>query len=429
MIERLLRLTLRLTPREFRERFGPEVLETARRTAAARPRRIGRTVRALLDALATPVAVRRDLHRESRQSLPARTPLMRSLLQDVQCAFRGLRREPGFSLFVCVALALGIGANAAMFGIADRLLLSGPAHVRDADRVVRLHAVNVVGGRARTHNPSFGYVTYDLLAARARTFGALATYAVNDALAGRREEARPIRLGYASANLFPLLGVTPALGRFYSEQEDATTGAEPRLVLSEHAWQAWFGGSEDVLGRSLAIDDEVFVVIGVAPRGFTGPQFGRVDAWAPMSRLSPRVTPDFRTAWTAQWLQIVGRLAPGVTAGQAAEDATRIFRQGYDGPRPLPEGVRIRAVSLRAAEFDVSANEIRLLTWLTVVAIVILLVACANVANLLLASARRSSAAAHSTPEMAQARSRWPSSAPPWRRPSGRTASRLGNVC
>jgi predicted permease len=384
MIQRLLRLALRLTPREFRDRFGPEMLETARRVDVDRPRRLGQIARAVLDALVTPFAVHRDLRRDARSSLPARTPLMSSLLQDIQFAFRGLRREPGFTLFVCVALALGIGANAAMFGIADRLLLSGPAHVRDADRVVRLHSVNVVDGQARTHNPSFGYVTYDLLAQQAWSLSDIATWAVNDALVGRRDEARPIRLGYASAGLFPLLGVRPALGRFYSEQEDSTADAEPLLVLSEHAWQSWFGGARDVLGRSVVIDDEALTVIGVAPRGFTGPQFGPVDAWVPMNRLNPRVTPDFRTAWTAQWLQIVGRLAPGATADQAAGEATRVFRQGYDGPRPLPDGVRIRTASLRAAEFDVSPNEIRLLTWLAAVAVVILLVACANVANLLL---------------------------------------------
>jgi predicted permease len=383
------RVILRCLPREFRDRFGAELIDTARaldRDRAGTRRRW----RALGDAVALPFRLRAELRREA---LPhQRTWLMESLRRDLSCAVRGLRREPGFTAFVCVTLALGLGANAAMFGIADRLLLRGPAHVRDSARVVRLYSTEQPPGmRAFTTN-TFGHVTSDALRQYATAFEHIATYSaptVDNAVLGTGPAARPIRLGYASHELFELLGVSPMRGRGFTPAENAPDAASPVVLITETAASAWLGDVEGALGRTLVIDDERFEVAGILPRGFTGPQLGPVDAWIPMNLLSPRVTRDWRTTWTAQWLQIVGRLKPDVTLEAAGADATAAHRRAYAGDDKTTAAARLSVAPLRANDAGSDAAEVRVLRWLSGVALVVLLIACANIANLLLARGLR----------------------------------------
>jgi len=399
MIERVQRLILALMPREFRERFGAEMLQTARALDAERPRRFSRQLRALLDVVITPLWVHADLRRDAAPSRTRRTRRTgrtrrtrqeaESLIRDVQFALRGLRREPAFTAFCLVTLALGIGANAAMFGIADRLLLAGPDHVKDSSRVVRVYATTHPPGMREFTTSGFGYVTYDLLRQGSQTFDGVATYAINDVVLGGGADARSVKVAYASWDLFPLLGVQPARGRFFTEIEDATTGASRVVVLSEGAWKSWLGGADDAIGRPVVLGGETFTVVGVAPRGFTGPQFNRVDAWIPGSLFGSRITASWTTAWGAQWLQIVGRLKPGVTVEQAGLDATAIHRRGYTGTGVSDREARFTVASLRANESGAESTDLRVLRWLTGVSALVLLIACANIANLLLARGMR----------------------------------------
>jgi predicted permease len=386
MIERLYRVLLRLLPRDFRDRFGPEMLDTARALDADPRRAPWRTVRAISDALVTPMSLRADLQDErwpgARRS--RRMP-MESLTRDVRLAWRALRREPAFTAFVCLTLALGIGANAAMFGIADRLLLRGPDHVRDAGQVVRLYATEQPAGMRPGTTDTFGYVTYDILRRGSRTFADVATCTINPSIQGEGEHARPIQLGYASANLFDLLGVRPVRGRVFSPDEAGPGGAARVAVLGHGAWQRWFGGRDDVLGHTVRLGYDTFEVIGVLPSGFTGPQFGPVDVWVPGPLLGARVTKDFTTSWNAQWLQIVGRLRPGVTFEEAGRDATEVRRRGYTGTDEATANAVLTVASLRAGDTGTETTEIRILRWLTGVSALVLVIACANVANLMLA--------------------------------------------
>ena len=138
MRTRLFRALLALLPREFRARFRDELLDTAAALDRARPVRLVDAPLVLVDAAATVITIRRELRHEARPlERRTRRSLMDSLLQDVRFAARGLRRDLWFTAFVVAALTLGIGANAAMFGIVDRLLVSGPPHIQDPDRVVR----------------------------------------------------------------------------------------------------------------------------------------------------------------------------------------------------------------------------------------------------------------------------------------------------
>jgi predicted permease len=388
MFERLYRLVLRLSPREFRHRFGAEMLATARDLDYHRGRGVRSWLRALSDAVTLPIALRSELRAASRPHQPRRLP-MESFAQDVRFAGRGLRKEPAFTAFVAMTLALGIGANAAIFGIADRLLLRGPEHVRDWTRVVRLYSTVQPNGMRAFTSSYFGHVSYELLKTANQSFEGVASYAVNEGLLGVGDEARQIQAGHATADLFPVLGVEPVLGRFFSEEENRPGAAVRVAVLGYGAWMEWYGGVPDVLGRTITLDDQPFTVIGVAPRGFTGPQFGRVDVWVPGSLRYATITDDWTTSWSAQWLQIVGRLKPGVTLEQASQEATAVHRRGYTGDEPAVANAQQTLRSLQASDSGAEPGEIRVLRWLTGVTLVVLIIACANVANLLLARAVR----------------------------------------
>ncbi|HYN06696.1 MAG TPA: ABC transporter permease [Vicinamibacterales bacterium] len=389
MIERLYRLLLALLPRDFRERFGAEMLDTARALDADRPRSPRRTARVISDAILTPIALRAELRADARLAGQTRKVPMESFLRDVRFALRGLRREPAFTAFVAITLALGIGANAAMFGIADRLLLRGPAHVREADRVVRVYFTEQPPGMRVFTTSGFGHVTYDLLRQGATAFEQVATYAINDVVAGQGADARQVRAGYTTAGFFPLLGVQPALGRFFTEHEDTANAAARVAVLSHSAWMSWFGGSQDAIGRTVTLGDESYEVIGGAPPGFTGAELGRVDVWVPGNVKSARITSNWATTWNAQWLKIVARLKPGVTFEQAGLDATGAHRRAYTGGDAWTAEGRLSVASLGANDAGNDATEVRVLRWLTWVAALVLLIACANIANLLLARGKR----------------------------------------
>jgi len=392
MRTRLYQTLLRFLPRQFRATLGDALLETAAELDRRQPARVWQLPSILVDALVTLVIIRREMRAEARvQGAAPGSTMMNGLGQDVRFAARGLRRDRWFTLFVVATLTLGIGANAAMFGIVDRLLVSGPSHIKDPARVARLYLTVRPDDRQSFTGDGFGYVSYDLLRQGSRSFDQLATYAVNDVVAGEGVEARLVSGGFASAALFPMLGVTPVRGRFFSEDEDNPQGAAHVAVLGYGAWQGWFAGADDALGARVTIGGESYEIVGVAPRGFTGPQFGPVDVWMPMSLRGPRTTKNWQTSWNVQWLQIVGRLAPGVTATQASDEATALLQRGYAGGEASVAHGRYSLRPISANQRGVEAPEVTVVRWLAGVAFIVLIIACANIANLLLARGIRRS--------------------------------------
>ena len=273
---------------------------------------------------------------------------LEGVYQDLRYGARGLRREPAFAAFAIATLALGIGANAAMYGVVDRLLLRGPDHVRDADRVVRFTITVDRPPLGDVTYASAGYVLYDNLRANTRVLEGVAAYVINDVGLGKGREARTIRGGSATADFFPLLGVRPARGRFFLPDEDDTARPAHVVVLGDALWRTQFAGDPAIIGRTIDLGNEPHTVIGVAPRGFTGVELGRVDAWVPMSLRGRTVTNNWPRAWNAQWLYVVGRLKPGVSLSTASADATRAHRATYDGPPADPMAhASIGAVPIR----------------------------------------------------------------------------------
>ncbi|HUP43830.1 MAG TPA: ADOP family duplicated permease, partial [Thermoanaerobaculia bacterium] len=312
-----------------------------------------------------------------------------ALAQDLGYAWRTATREKGFTAVVVVVIALGIGANAAMFGILDRLLLSGPEHVREPERVARVAFTVDVPAIGTFTDTTFGWVTYALLRDHARSFERVAAYSYSPSYpltAGAGEAAEQVLTAHATWDLFPLLGVRPELGRFFGAEEDRA-GGEAVVVLGHGWWQRRFGADPDVLGRTVTIQGNPHTVLGVAPHGFTGVELGRVDAWLPMAPRGSRIVEDWQTTWNAQWLKVVGRLAPGVTARQAGAEATQVFRAGYTGDEEPFAEARLAADPLWYDERGREAMEVSVSRWLIGVSLVVLLTAIANVANLLLARA------------------------------------------
>jgi predicted permease len=327
------------------------------------------------------VAGWRERYRESR-----RIAWLDQTREDLRSAFRGLRREPLFTGFVVTTFALCIGANAAAFGVVDRLLLSGPAHVRAADRVVRLYRVT------REHSEEdvesrLEFVQYTNLLAFARAFDGLAAYSMGKLRLGDGEGARLITSGSATANFFPLLGVAPVVGRFFTSEEDRPLSAKAVIVLGYGLWRSGFGGDRAVVGQSIVLSGTRYEIVGVAPKGFTGVELGRVDVWRPLSLVQNGTVTNWAHNWNSQWLRVVGRRKPGFSPPQADSDATLAHRRSYDGGQKLIGDARISTAPLGYTDQARESTEATVARWLVGVTVVVLLIACSNVINLLLARA------------------------------------------
>jgi predicted permease len=300
-------------------------------------------------------------------------------------AARALRRAPRFTLLVTVTLALAIGMNAAIFGVADRLLLRGPDHVRHPDELVRLHLTVLPPNRSPFQSGILSFRAYQALRS-VPALSAVAAYNSRGTISmGRGSDAELVTLGRATWSLFPTLGVQPVLGRFYDEDEDDPRGGSSVVVLGYGLWQRAFGGRNDLLGESVVIGSEPHTIVGVAPEGFTGPELEAIDVWIPVSKAGPAVSPQWAENWRSEWLSLVGRLAPGISPEQAAEQATAAYRAAYDGTSPVMSGGFFGAAPLRYDRDGREPMEAAVARWLAAVAGIVLVIACANVVNLVLA--------------------------------------------
>jgi predicted permease len=308
--------------------------------------------------------------------------------QDFAFSARALAHERVLAIVIVLTLALGIGANATMFGIIDRLLLRGPAHVQAADQVRRVYITQKSWEGAIETSASTGYVTYSLLRERQDLFARVAAYRRGPGRTGRGETARELTLGWATADLFPLLGVQPVVGRFFTTEEDRPKQAQRVAVLDHDYWQSAFGGNRAVLGNRLMIDDEEFTVIGVAPAGFTGPELEITSVWLPFSTgYEPH--PEWPTTWNARWLRVVARMRDGVSLDLVNDEATRGYRAAAPATRLSAAAATLSLLPLGYGSNGEEPPEVAVTRWLVGVSVVVLLVACANVMNLLLARAMR----------------------------------------
>jgi len=305
---------------------------------------------------------------------------METLWRDVRHTLRWMARQKGFTATACLTLALGIGANTAIFSVVYGVLLK-PLPYADPDRLVHV-AEEHPGSQAPLRRAYLSNVTFESWTRAMHTLEGVAAYSDETFTVGRED---PQRLAGASVSpsLFPLLRVAPAAGRFFVPEE-AVEGAAGAVVLSHELWQTRFGGDPAAIGRTIFINGRPRRVVGVAPRGFAFPS-PEVELWMPYVIPTVASLPQGGIAI----FSALGRLKPGMTAAQAAAEGTAAARAV---PRPMaadllfgkgkPVEVRVRPV----VEEQTAGVRPALLVLAVGVGLV-LLIACANVSNLFLSRA------------------------------------------
>ena len=327
-----------------------------------------------------------------------------TLWQDVRYAVRGLRQKPGFSIAVILTLGLGIGANAAMFGITDRLLFRPPAFMKDPDRVHRVYLVRTFDGK-ENFGSYFQYTRYTDLREWTSAFDVTAAMSGTQTAVGVGDDARNMDIAAVSASYWQLFDAPPAAGRYFTAAEDTTPGGASVAVLSYPFWQSRYGGRADAIGQRLKISKVDYTIIGVTPQDFHGTATERVPvAFVPITTWAgaeftwnPKDLSNWYQKYNISWMQMLARRKPGVTVEQATADLTSAFKRSYQkqvdmAPRTTPaEITKPRAVAghFHAARGPQPSEVSKVARWVSGVAIIVMLIAAANVANLLLARVLR----------------------------------------
>jgi putative ABC transport system permease protein len=306
----------------------------------------------------------------------------RRAMLDLRYALRQLVRSPGFTAVALLTLSLGMGANTAFFSVLYGVVLQQPPFP-GAERLVTLHNVwaDAVANGGRLSRAEF--LDYQ---ERQRAFEGIAASDLGrmtlTPTGGGEAFAERVKVSRVTANLFPILGVAPARGRGIHAGDEH---AEPTAVVSDELWRSHFGGAEDILGRTVRLNGVEYAIVGVMPAGFAYPE-SEMGAWLPMS-FRPRGDSDR----SDHYLAVVGRLAPGISAGNARLDLQRVARelqQEAAGLYPTDPRWGIGAESLRQTHFGRMLMPLGLLM---AAASFVLLIACVNVAimSLLRAVSRR----------------------------------------
>ena len=356
--------------------------------------------------------------------------MLDAITQNVRFAWRSLRHRPGLVAAVTLTLGLGLGANAAMFSVVDRLLLRSPQYLRDPGAVNRIYVTwqlapqdawrdaIVPGGAMHVYFP---FRRYRDLAKWTTSFEDAAAFASNELAAGAGQAARMVRVSAVSASFFAFFDAPPVIGRYFTAPEDSAPAGAAVTVLSDAYWLSEYGGRRDVLGRHIQIGANDYTIIGVAPKDFAGVGDAKEGA-EPRLRYAeaPSVfIPLAASARSIDWLtqncdyvaaycgslQMIVRRRPGVSTAVASADLTTAFQRSYLAQRsdaeaqndflwqndyPPIEVARPRAIAgpLIAERGPAESATARVATWVSGVVLVVLLIACANVANLLLANAQ-----------------------------------------
>jgi predicted permease len=324
------------------------------------------------------------------------------LVQDLRYAVRGLRQKPGFAIAVVATFGLGIGANAAMFGIVDRLLFRAPALMRDPATAHRVYLYRTFRGEERPGGVG-QYARYADLARWTTSFSVVAGYSARPLAVGVGDAAREMQIAVVSAAFFRFFDASPIVGRFFTEAEDRPPEGSPVVVLSHAMWQARYGGRRDVIDSTVQIGPTVYTIIGVAAEGFVGlwpdrppAAFIPITSYAAGTGFRPTTATWWET-YSWGWMNMIVRRKPGVSVAAANADLTNAFHRSYEAqlveqPRVTPIAIARPHAALGSILFDrgpQASNVSKVATWVGGMSVVVLLIAAANVANLLLARALR----------------------------------------
>ena len=314
------------------------------------------------------------------------------MIQDLRFGVRMLLKQPGFTLVAVLSLALGVGANTAIFQLLDALRLRTlPVNSPQELAEVRLTTMNGTRGSKSAQYPAVTNPIWEELRGRQQAFSSIcawSTYSFNLAQGGEVRNARSLLV---SGDFFNVLGVQPLLGRVFTEADDQRGCGAPGVVISHAFWQREYGGAADIIGKGLMLGDDSFEIIGVTPANFFGLEVGRsFDLALPICADKERRL-DSGTDW---WLMVMGRLKPGWSfeqaTGQLQTISPSVFEQTLPANYPPGSvtdylGSHLEAVSAAAGYSVLRRNYEGSLWLLSAIAGLVLLIACANLANLLLA--------------------------------------------
>jgi len=311
---------------------------------------------------------------------------MNNLLKDLRYAIRMLIKTPGVTLVAVITLALGIGANTAIFSSVSAFT-SRPLPVPKPDQLIR--PVEIAEDRGTADN--FSYPDFVDYRNQSTVFSGLCAEDMVQVAIDTQEQNDVIWGQIVSGNFFDMLQIKPFMGRAFAPDEDGAPGAHPVVVLGHSLWQRRFASDPNIVGKTLRLNNRQFQVIGVAPESFKGTKFGlSMDFWAPMAMVGELSgSADLLTSRDSHWLTILGRLKPGVGVSQASAEMNAIslrLNQAYMDERS--NNTQAKVVTEIDGRWGEAATVIKTggMLAMAIVALV-LLIACANVANLLLARA------------------------------------------
>lgn len=309
---------------------------------------------------------------------------MRNLLQDIRYGLRTMLKTPGLVLVVALSLGLGSGLNITIFSLINAILLRPLPGVTQQEQLFEVY----------TSSPGlrFGAISYpDYVDYRDgnQVFSGLIAQRVTPVSLSNGGNNEIVASVIVSGNYFNTLDVKPALGRTFSTEEDQTPNSHPVAVISHSLWQRAFGGAPDIVGKSIIVNSQSFNIIGVAPEGFIGTIIGLApDVWFPMM-MQKRVLPgaDRLTDRGARWLNVLGRVKPGVSREQAEAGLQGVFNRLAQENPGTNKATSPTVVPLGEGSTGIKKNMSGVLWLLMAVVFLVLLIACFNVANLMLARA------------------------------------------
>ena len=383
------RLLLACYPRGYRERHGREIANAIdacleRERAAGAAGALTR-VRLAIDSVTAALLVRRDQSPRRARRTDRGDSVMQSLRNDLRQAIRPHTRAPQFSAQVNATHALAIGANTAIFSVVNAVLMRSLPYA-EPERLVMLYE----GVGTRLERP-FGFSAPDLVAfrERARSYDALAAFRCLEVELSGVDQPERVAAARISASLMEVLGVAPALGRTFTAVEDS--GRQPVAILSDGLWRRKFNSDPSLVGGTISLDRRVYTVVGVMPAGFSFPNRGPVLNNIPAEVFVPISFSDAELrAFGAMYNNsVVARLKQGVTAQQADTEAAALAKQIVADVYPpvlRDNGFSVMATA-RPLREEVVGNVRRLLVVLLAAVGVLLLIACADIACLMLTRA------------------------------------------
>jgi len=324
--------------------------------------------------------------------------ILEQVTQDVRYALRGLRTRPVFTAVVIATLGLGVGVNAAMFGILDRTLFRPPRYLVDPATVNRVYVEWPESDGRRTVDRSVEYPRYADFARWNRSLSQVAAFGYRAIGVGEGQDTKSLQVGVVSASFFDFFDAKPLLGRFFGTSEDTPPAGAPVAVLAFGYWQSRYAGRRDMLGAPIKIGPGTYTIVGVAPPGFEGvSDYHSPVAFIPATAFGASMRPNYYKRYNWNYLELLVRRNPGVSVDAATADLTNTYRQSWNAERainpstPSPDVVHPTALAgpIQLARGPMAGPDTKVVVWIGGVAFVVLLIACANVANLLLARALR----------------------------------------